>query len=140
MRVGMEPSKTSWLAYLVLVVWVMEGSGLGGGGCVVHVDVHAWRVSCIVNCYNAIATEPGADSGGAWRTNAPPPPPPPPFRSEPMQRRRLCRHKTLKTAASERQFCGSCHKVALWQCLGYTRGCSERKDGLCEYALSTHTS
>ena len=37
----------------------MEGCGLGGAGCVVHVDVHAWRVSCVVDCYNAIATEHG---------------------------------------------------------------------------------
>ena len=35
----------------------MEGSGLGSAGCVV--DVHALRVSCVVGCYNAIATEHG---------------------------------------------------------------------------------
>ena len=33
----------------------MEGSGLGSAGCVVYVDVHAWRVSSVVICYNAIA-------------------------------------------------------------------------------------
>ena len=25
--------------------------------CIVHVDVHAWIVSCVVDCYNTIATE-----------------------------------------------------------------------------------
>ena len=37
----------------------MEGSGLGSAGCVVHVDVHPLTVSCVVGCYNAIATEYG---------------------------------------------------------------------------------
>ena len=29
---------------------VIEGSGLGSAGCVGHVDVHALRVSCVVDC------------------------------------------------------------------------------------------
>ena len=37
----------------------MEGSGLGTAGCAVHVDVHALTVSCVVGCYNAVATEHG---------------------------------------------------------------------------------
>ena len=35
----------------------MEGSGLGSPGCVVHVN--SVQVSCVMDCYNAIATEHG---------------------------------------------------------------------------------
>ena len=38
---------------------VIEGSGLGSAGCVVHVDLHAWRVRCVRDHYNAILTEHG---------------------------------------------------------------------------------
>ena len=34
----------------------MEGSGLSSPGCVVHVGV---QVSCVMDCYNAFATEHG---------------------------------------------------------------------------------
>ena len=36
---------------------MIEGSGLGSARCVVHVDVDALTVSCVVGCYNAVATE-----------------------------------------------------------------------------------
>ena len=34
---------------------VVEGSGVVSGGCVVHFDLHAWRVSYVVGCYNVVA-------------------------------------------------------------------------------------
>ena len=54
------PTSCASLLCVSSVHWrVIEGSGLGSAGCVGHIDVHALRVSCVVDCYNAIASEHG---------------------------------------------------------------------------------
>ena len=56
------PTSCAILPWVSAYRAVMEGSGLGSAGCVVHVGVHALRVSCVVDCYNAIATEHGRNA------------------------------------------------------------------------------
>ena len=48
----------------------MDRNGLGSAGCVVHVDVHALTISCVVGCYNAVATEHGRSRYGLSCTYA----------------------------------------------------------------------